>query len=141
MEYISSIILQNAVAASLDSCLPQLLAAAAADMAMETQALLQKAATQSPQQSDINNVVSDHTRLCINMCVDELVNSTVTKVQQQLYKSWPEDFAEHHSSICKIELCLSYFKHACLSGSPPHPVRIIQVACRWMKAISVTSTV
>lgn len=96
MEYISSIIVQNAVAASLDFCLPQLLAAAAADMAMETQALLQKASTQSPQQSGNNSacgdLVSDHTRLCISMCAEELVNSTITKVQQQLVLSMARMF-------------------------------------------------
>ena len=84
MEYISGIIVQNAVATSLESCLPRLLASAAADMAAETQALLQQANMQSPQQSDNNStsglMVSAHTRLCIGMCAEELSDRTVTKV-------------------------------------------------------------
>ena len=97
MEYISGIVVQNAVATSLESCLPRLLAAAAADMAAETQALLQKADMQSPQQSDNNstsgNLVSDHTRLCISMCAEELVDCTVTKVRQQLAQITARRFA------------------------------------------------
>lgn len=82
MDYVTGIIAQNAITASLESCVPQLLASAAADMAEQTKAFLQKAAFESYQHFDgtSGSLVSDHTRMCISTLAEELVDSTVTQV-------------------------------------------------------------
>lgn len=84
MDYITGIVAQNAVTASLESCIPQLLASAAADMAVQTKACLHKASLESHQQLDNSStsgdMISDHTRMCINTLADELADSAVTKV-------------------------------------------------------------
>lgn len=84
MDYIIGIIAQNAVTASLESCVPHLLASAADDMAVQTKACLHKAALESPRQLDnrctSSGLVSDRSRMCIATFAEEIVESAVTKV-------------------------------------------------------------
>ena len=81
MDYITGIITQNAVTASLESCIPQLLASAAADMAMQTKACLHKASLEPlDNNSTSGDLLSDHSRMSINTLAEELADSTVTKV-------------------------------------------------------------
>lgn len=84
MDYIIGIIAQNAVTASLESCVPHLLAAAADDMAKQTKACLHQAALESPRHFDNSStssgLVSDHSRRCIATLAEGLADSAVTKV-------------------------------------------------------------
>ena len=82
MDYIGGVVAQNAVTASLESCTPKLLASAAADMATQTKACLHKASShqQTDNSSTSGELVSDHTKMCINTLAEELADSAVTKV-------------------------------------------------------------
>ena len=86
VDYITGIIIQNAVSSSLEVCLPQMLNSAAAEMEQQSKAILQSAAAESNHQvtaSSSKGFLSDHTRMCISSLAEDLLDSCVTQVGPQ----------------------------------------------------------
>ena len=104
VDYVTGIIAHNAVLASLDSCLPQLLASAAADFALQAKAAVQRASAHTDSQASNAGSskagVTDHTRMCISALSEEVLESSVTKVSVHT-----AIFSVHSPSHCCQHCC------------------------------------